>query len=205
MESNDKLEQLLRQMYAQEALHDEDIDTKDIVDEEWTKFEAEHFGENEKMRNGENEKPLQRNLISHFLILPLSKFQKIAALFIGVLMLSGITYAAVHMISGSSEATQKPQTNAIANTELKKINHETAEQDSTLMQTVIFEDAELITILDDIATFYQVEPVFKKEASKHIRLYFTWNKKQDLDTIIDTFNKFERIHITRYDKILIID
>ena len=45
MESNDKLEQLLRQMYAKESLHEEDIDTKDIIDEEWTKFEAEHFGD----------------------------------------------------------------------------------------------------------------------------------------------------------------
>ena len=43
MESNDNLEQLLRQMYAQESHHDEDIDTSDIIDEEWTKFEAEHF------------------------------------------------------------------------------------------------------------------------------------------------------------------
>ena len=184
MESNDKLEQLLKQMYSQETLHDDDIDTSDIIDEEWTKFEAEHFGGG------------QRKVRPPFL--------KIAALFIGVLMLSGITYAAVHIISSSQE-TQGQKTEAIVNTELKKTNHELAEQDSTLMRPVVFEDAELITILDDIATFYQVEPVFKKEASKHIRLYFTWDKKQDLDTIIDTFNRFERIHITRYDKILIIE
>ena len=43
MESNDKLEQLLKQMYAKETLHDETIDTKDIIDEEWVKFEADHF------------------------------------------------------------------------------------------------------------------------------------------------------------------
>ena len=33
MESNDKLEKLLRQMYTLESLHDNDIDTSDIVDE----------------------------------------------------------------------------------------------------------------------------------------------------------------------------
>ena len=37
MESNDKLEQLLRQMYAKESLHTEDIDTTEIIDEEWIK------------------------------------------------------------------------------------------------------------------------------------------------------------------------
>ena len=184
MESNDKLEQLLQQMYAQESLHDDDIDTSDIIDEEWTKFEAEHFG-------GE-----QRKVRPPFL--------KIAALFIGVLMLSGITYAAVHIISSSQE-TQRPKTEAIVNTKPQKASYEQAEQDSTLQKSIVYEDAELVTILDDIATFYEVEPVYKKETSKHIRFYFTWDKKQSLDTIIDTFNKFERIHITRYDKILIIE
>ena len=184
MESNDKLEQLLKQMYSQETLHDDDIDTSDIIDEEWTKFEAEHFG-------GE-----QRKVRPPFL--------KIAALFIGVLMLSGITYAAVHIISSSQE-TQGPKTEAIVNTKTQKTSHELAEQDSTLQKSIVYEDAELVTILDDIATYYEVEPVYKKETSKHIRFYFTWDKKQSLDTIIDTFNKFERIHITRYDKILIIE
>ena len=52
MESNDKLEQLLKQMYTQEARHDEDIDTSDIIDEEWVKFEAEHFrGERLEVRD----------------------------------------------------------------------------------------------------------------------------------------------------------
>ena len=184
MESNDKLEQLLKQMYSQETLHDDDIDTSDIIDEEWTKFEAEHFG-------GE-----QRKVRPPFL--------KIAALFIGVLMLSGITYAAVHIISSSQE-TQRPKTEAIVNTKTQKASYEQAEQDSTLQKSIVYEDAELVTILDDIATYYEVEPVYKKETSKHIRFYFTWDKKQSLDTIIDTFNKFERIHITRYDKILIIE
>ena len=40
MTSNDKLEDLLKQMYAQE---DETIDTSDIVNEEWQKFEGRHF------------------------------------------------------------------------------------------------------------------------------------------------------------------
>ena len=73
------------------------------------------------------------------------------------------------------------------------------------MQPKVYEDIELITILDDIATFHQVEPVYKKEDSKHIRLYYTWDKKQTIDDIVDTFNKFERIHITRHDKILIVE
>ena len=93
MESNDKLEQLLRQMYAQESLHDDNIDTSDIIDEEWTKFEAEHFG-SEKLK----EKSVKIALL------------KIAAIFIGLLMLSGIAYATIHLINNSSQKPQDVQT-----------------------------------------------------------------------------------------------
>lgn len=188
MESNDKLEQLLRQMYAQESLHDDNIDTSDIIDEEWTKFEAEHFG-NEK-REVKSER---------------FSFLKIAAMFIGMLMLSGIAYAAILVISNRSQKPQEEQTVATANTQRSTGNAQLAEQDSTQLKPIVYEDTELATILSDIATFYQMEPVYKKEASKHIRLYFTWDKKQAIDDIIDTFNKFERIHITRDNQKLIVE
>ena len=58
MESNDKLEELLQQMYAVE-------ETPIDVDKEWRKFEAKHF---------KRQRPLLR----------------VAAIFISVLILSGI-------------------------------------------------------------------------------------------------------------------
>ena len=189
------MERLLEQMYAQESLHDKDIDTKDIIDEEWTKFEAEHFrGEKREVRGEKQEVRGER--------LPL---RKIAAMIVGILMLSGIAYAAVQMVRGQEAGDRSQETVAVANSQLSTPNSQLAEQDSTLMKPIVYEDTELTTILDDIATFYQVEPVYKNEATKHIRLYFTWDKKQTIDNIIDTFNKFERINITRYDKILIIE
>ena len=188
MESNDKLEQLLRQMYAQESLHDDDTDTSDIIDESWTKFEAEHFGGERSAVRGKR--------------LP---FLKIAALFIGVLILSGITYAAVQIIGNNSQATQQQATEAIVSSKTQKVSHELAEQDSTLTKPVVYEDAELAVILNEIATFHKCEVVYQTEASKHIRLYFTWDKKATIDDVVGTFNKFERIHITRDNKKLIVE
>ena len=80
-----------------------------------------------------------------------------------------------------------------------------AVNDSTMMKPVVFEDAELASILKDIAAFHQMEVVYRKDASKHVRLYFTWDKKTGIDDIINTFNKFERIHITRKDSKLIVE
>jgi hypothetical protein len=93
----------------------------------------------------------------------------------------------------------------IVNTQHTTHDIRQAAEDSTLTKPVVYEDVDLEHILNDVATFYHVEPVFKKVASKQLRLYFTWDKKQSLDDIIDTFNKFERIHITREDKILIVE
>ena len=162
MESNDNLEQLLKQMYAKEILHDEDIDMKDIVDEEWAKFEAEHFGSEQG-------------------------------------------YAAVHIIRSQETGVRIQEKVVTIGAQGSTLNNPQVAQDSTFMKPIVYEDAELATILSELATFYQVEPVFMKEETKHLRLYFTWYKKQTIDDIVDTFNKFERIHITREDKKLIVE
>ena len=192
MESNDNLEQLLRQMYAQESHHDEDIDTSDIIDEEWTKFEAEHF------KDGRN----SSSSILHFF----HSTKKMAALFIGVLILSGITYAAIHMISSNPQSEQVDQTVAVDNTQPLTINaQQSASADSTIIQPVVFDNAELGRILQEIASFYQCEVVYKKEKTKRVRLFFTWDKKQSLDQVVETFNKFERFHIAKENQKLIVE
>lgn len=192
MESNDNLEQLLRQMYAQESHHDEDIDTSDIIDEEWTKFEAEHF------KDGRNS---SSSILQFF-----HSTKKMAALFIGVLILSGITYAAIHMISSNPQSEQVDQTVAVDNTQPLTINaQQSASADSTIIQPVVFENAELGRILQEIASFYQCEVVYKKEKTKRVRLFFTWDKKQSLDQVVETFNKFERFHIAKENQKLIVE
>lgn len=192
MESNDNLEQLLRQMYAQESHHDEDIDTSDIIDEEWTKFEAEHF------KDGRNS---NSSILQFF-----NSAKKMAALFIGVLILSGITYAAIHMISSNPQSEQVDQTVAVDNTQPLTINaQQSASADSTIIQPVVFENAELGRILQEIASFYQCEVVYKKEKTKRVRLFFTWDKKQSLDQVVETFNKFERFHIAKENQKLIVE
>ena len=129
---------------------------------------------------------------------------KIAAMFVGVLILSGIAYAAVHIIRGQEAGVGKQEAVVSTNTQHLSPNTQTP-TDSTAMKPIVYEDAELATILNEIATFYQCEVVYKSEASKQIRLYFTWDKKVTIDELIDTFNKFERIHITRDNKKLIVE
>ena len=186
-----KKEEQIRMLLHPEDYTDEQLDQ--MLDEtnipvpnankEWEKFRSEK-------RQVKSERPL---------------LLKIAAMFIGVLMLSGIAYAAIHIVGRSVGGDlQSPTQEARITNSRQQITDEQP-ADSTATKPVIFEDAELSTILREIATFYQYEVVYKSEASKQIRLYFTWDKKVTIDELIDTFNKFERIHITRDNKKLIVE
>ena len=185
MESNDKLEQLLRQMYAKQ----EDIDTSDIIDEEWAKFEAKHFG-SEEVKSEEVES-------KRF------SFLKIAAMFMGVLMLSGIVYAAVKWWEASPSPSQREDVQ-IHNSAIQ--GNQALSSSEELGDTLrVFENASLDSILMEVATFYQCENVFKNEEVKHVRLFFTWDKTKSIDDVVRTFNNFERIHITRENQQLIVE
>ena len=70
---------------------------------------------------------------------------------------------------------------------------------------MVFENAELGTILREVATYYQCEVVYKKEKAKRVRLFFTWDKKQSLDKVVEMFNKFERFHIRQENNKLIVE
>ena len=188
MKKEEQIRMLLHpEEYTDEQL-DQMLDETNVpvpdTDEEWKKFES-------RIAN-----PQQQGT---------RRWLRVAAAFIGVLMLSGITYAAVHMIRSQETRDGEQETVAAANAQHSTHNTQLAEQDSTAMKAVVYEDAELATILNEIATFYQYEVVYKNEASKHIRLYFTWDKKETIDELIGTFNKFERIHITRENKKLFVE
>ena len=188
MKKEEQIRMLLHpEKYTDEQL-DQMLDEADVkvpdANEAWEKFRSEK-------REVKSEKRL-----------PLLK---IAAMFVGVLMLSGIAYAAYRMVSNiGGDYKSQTQETRITNSHQQGDKIEEA-KDSTAMKPVVYEDAELATILNEIATFHQCEVVYKSEASKHIRLYFTWDKKAAIDDIIGTFNKFERIHITRDNKKLIVE
>ena len=131
--------------------------------------------------------------------------KKIAAMFVGLLMLSGIAYAAYHVAYNTAEKSSASSQQTEIRSQRQQAETQSVAGDEPQTAPIVYEDAELATILNDVATYYQVETVYKTEASKHIRLYYTWDKQATIDDVIDTFNKFERIHITRDNKKLIVE
>lgn len=175
MESNDKLEQLLKQMYAEET------DTSEIIDEEWKKFEAKHFTPKHSWG-----------------------WMQIAASIIGVLMLSGISYAAIsHLITMDS----KPK---VAITErkpdVKKVKKTYGiEAAPTKQAPVIYNNVELQQIMQYIADGYGVKVEYKNEATRTLRFYLQWEADDTLQEIIDKINHFEKVHLSLNEETIIIE
>ena len=112
---------------------------------------------------------------------------------IGVLMLSGITYAAIRYVRSSQGQDEKtPETIVVTNSPSSVVDEPLAEQDSTQLEPVVFENAELGTILREVANYYQCEVVYKNQKAKRVRLYFTWDKKAPIEDVVGTYPYRER-------------
>ncbi len=191
MTREEKLRMLLHpEKYTEEQLdqmlNDDCIPTPD-AEEEWQRFERK------ELRAKRRTSPLR----------------KIAAMFIGTLLLSGITYAAIHLWKNAnstpSETPSQPTTvSPVENDTIAPAFKECPDSVSKSMSPIVYEDTELSTMLNDIAAHYQYEVIYQNENSKHVRLYFTWDKTAPIEDVIGTFNKFERIHITQENRQLIV-
>ncbi|MBR1389830.1 MAG: DUF4974 domain-containing protein [Prevotella sp.] len=166
MESNDnnRLEDLLRKMYAEN-----DIDTSEIIDEEWQKFEAKHFPQKQRSWG----------------------WMQIAAMFIGVLMLSGIAYAAVQIASHhqQSEASLVAGTTVVANSQLSTPNSQLPSD--TTAQPRLYDNVPLGEILDELSTYYNIKVVYYTEDARHPRLYYQWKPEYTIEKVVEMLNNFE--------------
>ena len=138
---------------------------------------------------------------------------KIAASIIGIIFLSGVALAAVHngwfKLSSSDKVveykTVKQQIanpKQLANDSLKAMT--TDPKDSLDMKPVVFDDAELGTVLMQMADFYHVKVEYMNVNTQHVRLFFNWNKTKTLEQNLELLNAFDRIQIEYADGTLIV-
>ena len=132
---------------------------------------------------------------AHIVAKSTTTWYKIAAMFIGILMLSGIAYAAIsHFI----KMEDKPQvTLTERKPDIKKMEKTYgAEMTPTKKAPVVFNNVELQQIMQYVADGYGVKVEFKNNAARTIRFYLQWEADETLQEIIDKINHFEKVHLT---------
>ena len=138
---------------------------------------------------------------------------KIAASVVGIIFLSGVAFAAVQngwlnfstsdkVVDYKAMAEQIVPSNTLANDSLKAMTVEPT--DSLDMKPVVFDNAELGTILMQMADFYHVKVEYMNANTQHVRLFFNWNKTKTLEQNMELLNAFDRIQIEYADGTLIV-
>lgn len=116
---------------------------------------------------------------------------KIAAMFIGFILLSGIAFAAVHIIRGQESGSMKQENVVATKSQSSAVSRQQSESDS--IRT--FENAELQQILGELADHYHLDVDYRNEQARHIRLYTKWNPAAPLSQMIERLNGFEKVSI----------
>ena len=138
---------------------------------------------------------------------------KIAASIVGIIFLSGVALAAVQngwlnfstsdkVVDNKAMAEQIVPSNTLTNDSIKAMTVEPT--DSLDMKPVVFDNAELGTILMQMADFYHVKVEYMNANTQHVRLFFNWNKTKTLEQNMELLNAFDRIQIEYADGTLIV-
>lgn len=189
--ADDEMASLMEQLaQTKRAFIRRDMKEEDIpVDEEWEKIKVKHEGWRAKSK----EKSKWR-------------IMKIAAAFIGVLIISGITYAVINVVSHSEQHTQEAEeTVAAVDASLPMQNASPSVAPNDTAQAIVFDNVTLDEMLPQIAAYYHKDVEFRNSDARQLRFYFVWRKHEPLDTLLRRLNRFESMSVELKDNKIIVE
>lgn len=176
------------------------------IDAEWEKLKEEKQQKEEMSQNAET----QQTAKSFPLLSPMRKVAAVAA----VLVASGITFAAIHLVTRSHQASDNSNTELVSSRKdsiqqvsaPQKSNIEEKTDSASLAQLpLVYENAELQNILTPIAGHFHLQVTYQNESARHIRLFLQLEKNMSLDDIIELMNHFEKVNIRHEGQTLIVE
>ena len=173
---DEQMHELVEQMaFAKRAFKYEEVQTVcPPIDEEWAKFAASHPDRQQER----------------------GKVYKIAASIIGVLFVSGIAFAAIHVV----------RTRSAAEVQIVQVAQTTAENapvscpaDTLATEPYVFDNVTLEKILSEIADVHRVSVDFQNEEARQLRFHFVWKREDSLARTVERLNTFEAVNIIVVD------
>ena len=188
------------------------------IDAEWEKLKDEMKLKEKKQLKEEKQQKEKMNQNSEIQqtakLFPLwSPMRKVAAV-AAVLVVSGITFAAIHLVTRSHQPSDKNNTELVASRKNsiqqvsapQKSNIEEKTDSASLAQLpLVYENAELQNILTPIAEHFHLQVTYQNESARHIRLFLQLEKNMSLDDIIELMNHFEKVNIRHEGQTLIVE
>ena len=223
MKTNDHNKQLYRDMqeapdkYSDQEIESmmDDLDQVPDVDKAWQQFESEEFfaeqsGKAERRVKSEEFATALPTMRFHSLL------RKMAASFVGLLLVSGVAFAAIHIV----RQYQKPEvplaadTMAEANSSLFTLNSSLPADTIVKPGSVVFDNVTLDSIVKVIAAFHHLDMDLQNERQRvgasagmqasQLRFYFVWNQEESLQEVIEKLNMFEQVNLAVEDGKLMV-
>ena len=206
--ADDEMRQLVQQLgFAKRAFKHDALknDTSD-VDAEWEKFATSHANELDAIDEGEREPRFALRLVPHKILGRAKRQSRAAASFIGVLLASGIAFAAIQIVRNiNTSKPQQPTTEQTTDIEpVTSLPADTVKADTIPVEPYIFDNVPLDSMLTTIAVAHGMQVEFKNETARELRFHFVWKREESLARVVEKLNTFEAVNIGVEDKTLVV-
>lgn len=162
------------------------------MDEEWEKFsQTHHLSEDDAARK--------------------RSWHKIAAAIAGLVLVSGIAFAAIHTyIKRSQEPmliAKDAHTEVVAKDSVKQVSVKDSLTQQKAEKPAIhktFENVAFDKMIAEIAAYYDMQVKFDNAEAKGLRLYYEWDSHSSIESIVKELNQFENVNIEVVGQKLIV-
>ena len=179
METNDKLLKLLRLMDEPEAMIEAQL--QELLSDEEVRTAYDLMADCKKLYQKPQTQPLRVKWLQ------LGQRFRIAAVFLGAVLLCGLAWAIIpHIISSHTDSPQPAQVST-------PLPHSEGQGAGS---SVRFDDVRLDSILTVVSAHYGKAVSFRDEEPRSMKLITTWNPDESLEVFIDHLNMFDYIQLT---------
>ena len=159
--------------------------TEEDVDKEWKRLAHEY--------------PVKAQVVT--------LWRKVAAVFIGVLLVSGIAIATIstgffgfRSTNGHSAAVNNAKESRTI------VAADTIRKDTIAVPAVkLFDNVPLENILAELSNHYHINVVYRNEEVKQLRLFFEWNPSYPIGKVVEMLNHFKTLQFQLEENQLIVE
>ena len=137
-------------------------------------------------------------------------WRQLAAVFVGLMLISGLAFATITMIRHRQQAPKKElavtpiKAKAIAKTTTAvRDTIKSQPQESNGMKQFI--NTPVANIVNEIASYYGLKAEIRNSQAASIRLYFNWNRQCSAAQVVSQLNQFDNIRITLDGSSLVLE
>jgi hypothetical protein len=131
---------------------------------------------------------------------------RLVASFIGILLVSGIAFAAIQIVRYAQQNTPKPEEVINTPKPTNVIPTDTLTTDTIAApQPIIYDNIPLEKMLPEIAAHYDAKVTFVNDETRQLRFRFVWNPQKGIDQVVSDLNQFERLTVTLKDNQITVE